>query len=225
MRPQHNPPTSGRPAGLSAVGLLQLGAQDRVITWNHLGCGQHAECAVYVECLDHAAGVIHCLTASGNARQVAFSDVVDVITTPNPITFTVPQALWSLHACDPAYLGRPVRPVAVGVASSGRVQGLVLPKFPGARPGEHLHLDCTPEQLGLSVKQLLQSLPSSGFNPKRTGDPEAGRNRAYRTAAGRVRAWLTTVGGAAVATLPLDPSLRRNGQLLVPAGLGGRHDE
>lgn len=195
--------------------LLRLQAQDRVITWENYGYSLFAECTLYVECVDHAASVIHCLTAAGNARQVAFADVQDVIPASNRVTIVPPAETWTLHGCDPAYLGQPVPAIAVMVNAHSRVKGLVLPKFPGARPGEHLHLACGEELHGKSDQQLIHALPVSGFNAKTRVSPDLERSRGLRTAANRISNWLAGICRGTPAAAPLDPGLHQRGGSLI----------
>ena len=192
--------------------LLDLQPQDRVIL--HEKCGGYRDSpwddtVAYVECVDYENEQVHSLSPTGIRRAIPFAEISDVQKSEAPIYATVDESIWIAHKCDPAYLGLPVRVVAVSISASGKVGGLEIPKWPGLHPGKVLTLPArrgVELTLSISDTDLIKNLPSSGFNPRRCGAPATKRNKIYRIAGLRVSKFLATASKGSIQKPPMDPS-------------------
>lgn len=172
------------------IGLLDLQPQDRVVVYEHIGscCGDHRfqEEVYYVECVDNCKCVVHVLSRTGGRSKIRFEDIVDIQKSELPILVNIPVDIWDLHKCDPCFRNRPVRALAVQVFDGRIITGVVVPKWPGSRPGAWLHLP----NPSIHETALIRNLPSMGFNLRRFGDPATTRNNAMSAARRRVGALL-----------------------------------
>lgn len=174
----------------NALALLNLQSQDKVVAYKHMGYGQYDECLYYVECADPVTALVHVLSATGYSQTIRYQDIIDIQRAVDPVMVTPNEQLWTRHGCDPRYLGRPVRAISASVSQGSRFRGLVIPKWPGSKPGAVIHLDLSAHATGRTETELLAALPSAGFSPRRCGDPEKIRKSIQRTASGRITKWI-----------------------------------
>lgn len=123
--------------------LLDLQPQDRVVRHEKSGGYKDSpwqDTVAYVECVDYTNETIHVLSPTGLRSTMPLNDVTDIQKAKSPIFATVAESIWTAHSCDPAFLGKPVRVVAVTIAANGRISGLEIPKWPGTGPGKVLTL-------------------------------------------------------------------------------------
>lgn len=121
--------------------LLDLQPQDRVICHEKRGGFSDSpweETIAYVECVDYPREMVNVLSPSGLRRTMPFSEISDVQKAENPLLATVAEHIWRAHDCDPAFLGQPVRILAVSIDRNGLVSGIELPKWPGSKPNKVL---------------------------------------------------------------------------------------
>lgn len=218
--PSNWSPRSVRPSRtmqLSTSSLMDLQAQDKIITLTQARYGQAShEQSLYVECMEHQRQVVHAISGSGNRYAIPFADVLDVEKCTNPITYVVNEKIWTVHQCDPAYLGKPVRAVMAMLNRQGRFTGLHLPKWPGQRASIVLTLEVSAERLHASEQDILRALPTT--NRHRFHDPERDRHQVARTAEKRITKFVKGVLLGTPHNLPpLDPSLKSAKGRLQPA--------
>jgi hypothetical protein len=157
--------------------------------------------------VDNFTQQVHVLTPYGRKDAIPFDRIIDIQKCESTIYVSVSERVWILHGCDPAWLNKPVPAIAVGIFSGHIVSGVVVPKWPGARPGQWLHLKASEVTLTADHKSIISRLLSVGFNPRRVGTPSAERDRIMHTAKGRISKFLTkSLNKAGRVPLPHDPS-------------------
>jgi hypothetical protein len=197
--------------------LLNLSVQDRIVRYEDLGPSfpdehRYQEVMYYVECCDTAAQKVHALDMTCGQHRIAFDEIIDIQPAIAPITTTVSPDIWALHQGDPTYLDRPVPVLAVQIHDRHQIGGLVVPKWPGKKVGQWLHLNdyYSLNTLSCDERTLLQNVPSMGFNPTRFGDIYVSRKRNARNAQNRLTNFITkTLTMQKTVPLPLDPSLKK----------------
>jgi len=195
---------------------LDLQIQDRVIRYEGSvsnGLGVPEETVYYVECVDYVQEQIHVMTPFGARRKISFAEVSDIQKAEAPVLARVPEAIWRAHGCDPAFMGKPVRVLAVSIFE-GKINGVAIPKWPGTIPNATLSLSMRRGDVellnGVSEIDLITALPSSGFNPRRYGDPATVRNRGMRVARNHVAKFIgRSLSSTKRIVPPMDPSLRK----------------
>lgn len=178
------------------ISLLNLQAQDKIVRFelspytNELG----AEIVYYVSSVNYEQEIVHALSFSGNAYEIKFDDVSDIIKADEPVLVLMPAETWVQHRCDPAYLGKPVRAVAMTIYE-GRITGVAVPKWPCSEKGVITWSARAGDTTlpGLTDADLMRALPAFGFNPKRYSDGAASRNRDYRIASTKIKNMITGV--------------------------------
>ena len=200
---------------LNVTTLFDLKPQDRVITMTQAAYGLPSqEVTLYVECADALTGVVHALSPSGNRLTVPFANILDVEICTTPVTLVVADGIWDAHQCDPAYRGRPVRAIAAMLGERGNFSGLCIPKWPGSRPGHVLHINVTPNSVGVSEADILGALPTNRVH--RFHDPDLDRNRTKRMACNRIKRFIeASLSTGMNSRLPVDPSLKAKDGLLL----------